>query len=72
MDFVMSLPKTCKGNDSVWVIVDMLTKSAHFIPIKISYSLQKWVEVYIKKIVSFNGIPPSIIFDKDLRFSLRF
>lgn len=47
MDLMMSLPKTSKGNDSVWVIMDRLTKSAHLILIKVSYSLQKLVELYI-------------------------
>lgn len=45
-----------KGCHSIWVIVDRLTKSAHFIPIKISYSLQKLVELYIEKVVSLHGI----------------
>ena len=56
MDFVMSFPKTSEGNDLVWVVLDRLTKSTHFILIKINYSLQKLVEVYIEKSVSFHGI----------------
>lgn len=61
MDFVPGLPKTSKGNDSVWVIVDRLTKLAHFLPMKINNSLQKLTEMYIDKIVRFNGIPSSIV-----------
>ncbi|XP_050875052.1 uncharacterized protein LOC127078661 [Lathyrus oleraceus] len=48
MDFVTGLPSTLKGNDGIWVIVDRLTKSAHFIPIKISFPLQRFVEIYIE------------------------
>lgn len=72
MDFVTSFPNTTKGCDSIWVIVVRLTKSAHFIPIKISYPLQKLVEFYIEKVVSFHGIPSNIMSDKDLRFTSRF
>lgn len=72
MDFVTSFPKMMNGCDSIWVIVDKLTKSAHFIPIKISYPLQKLVEMYVEKIVSLHGILSSIISDRDLRFTLRF
>lgn len=66
MNFVMSLPKTSKGNDSIWVVADRLTL-AHFIPIKTSYSLQKLAEVYIKKVVSLYDIPSSIVSNRDLR-----
>lgn len=57
----MSLLNNSKGNDSVWVIVDILTKLAHLIPIKISYSLQKLAEVYIEKFVRLHGISSSIL-----------
>lgn len=72
LGFMTSSPKTSKGNDSVWVVVDMLTKLAHFITIKITYSLKKLVEVYIEKIVSFHGIPSSIVSDRYLRCTSRF
>lgn len=72
MDFMTSLPKTGKGYDSIWFIVDKLTKSAHFIPIKIGYSLQKLTELYIEKGVILHGIPSSIVSDRDLRFTSRF
>ena len=71
MDFVTSLLKTRNGCDSIWVIVDIQTESAHFIPIKISNPLQKLIELYIEKIVFLHGIPLSIISDRDLRFTLR-
>ncbi|XP_050889837.1 uncharacterized protein LOC127095149 [Lathyrus oleraceus] len=69
VDFVTSLPKTSKGNDSIWVIMDKLTKSAHFILIKINYPLHKLAELYIEKVVSLHGIPSSIILNRDLRFT---
>lgn len=52
MDFVVGLPKTTKGSDSIWVIMDKLTKSTHFISIRISYPLTKLVEIYISEIVN--------------------
>lgn len=64
MDFVISLPKKTKGCDSIWVIMDMLTKLAHFIPIKITCPLQKLVELYIEKIFSPHAIPSSIMSDR--------
>lgn len=63
MDFITGFHKTSKGSDIIWV---------DFIPIKISYSLQKLGEAYIKKIVIMHGIPSSIISDRDLRFTSRF
>lgn len=56
MDLVVGLPKTTKGCDSICVVVDRMTKSAHFILIKISYPLQKLAEVYIYEIVKLHGI----------------
>ncbi|XP_016667383.1 uncharacterized protein [Gossypium hirsutum] len=58
--------------DSIWVIVDQITKSAHFIPVRTDYSLQKLARLYVAEIVRLHGVPVSIIFDRDLRFSLRF
>ena len=51
MDFVVGLPKTTKGHDAIWVIVDRLTKSAHFLPIKITYSLEQLADLYVGEIV---------------------
>ena len=72
MDFVVGLPLTRKKHDSVWVIVDRLTKSAHFIPVRTNYSHEKLLELYIKEIVWLHGILVSIILDRDPRFTLRF
>lgn len=72
MDFVTGLSNTLRGFDLIWVIVDRMTKSAHFIPIKISFSLQKLDEIYILVIVKLHGFPSSIVSDRDLRFTSRF
>ena len=72
MDFVVGLPLTGRKHDSVWVVVDRLTKSAHFIPVRTDYSLDKLAELYIKEIVRLHGIPISIISDRDPRFTSRF
>ena len=72
MDFVVGLPLTGRRHDSVWVVVDQLTKSAHFLPVRTDYSLDKLAELYIKEIVRLHGIPVSIISDRDPRFTSRF
>ena len=72
MDFVVRLPLTGRKHDSVWVVVDRLTKSAHFLPVRNDYSLDKLAELYIKEIVRLHGIPISIISDRDPRFTSRF
>ncbi|KAE8715038.1 Zinc ion binding, putative isoform 1 [Hibiscus syriacus] len=72
MDFVTGLPMTPSKKDSVWVIVDRLTKSAHFIPVRINYTLDKLVRLYISEIVGLHGVPLFIISDRDPRFTSRF
>ena len=72
MDFVVGLPLTGRKHDSVWVVVDRLTKSAHFLPVRTDYSLDKIAELYIKEIVRLHEIPISIISYRDLRFTSRF
>jgi len=72
MDFVSGLPLTQKKHDAVWVIVDRLTKSAHFLPVRTDYSLERLAELYISEIVRLHGIPLSIISDRDPRFTSRF
>ena len=72
MDFISGLPRTKKGNDAIWVIVDRLTKSAHFLPIKVTFSLERLAKLYIDEIVSRHGIPISIVSDRDPRFTSRF
>ena len=72
MDFVSGLPLTPSKKDLIWVIVDRLTKSAHFIPVRTDYSLQKLAKLYVAKIVRLHGVPVSIISDRDPRFTSRF
>ena len=72
MDFVTKLPKTSDGLDTIWVIVDRLTKSAHFLPIKESYKMERLTRLYIREIVRLHGVPVSIISDRDSRFTSRF
>ena len=72
MNFVSGLPKTTTGHDSIWVIVDRLTKSAHFLPIKTTHTVDKLVELYIKEIVCLHEVPSSIVSDRDARFTSRF
>ena len=72
MDFVSSLPKTSKCHNSHWVVVDRLTKSAHFIPIKTTYTLDRLVELYVREIVWLHGVPNSVVSDRDSRFTLKF
>ncbi|GJR89974.1 reverse transcriptase domain-containing protein [Tanacetum coccineum] len=72
MDFITKLPKTSSGHDTIWVIVDSLTKLAHFIPTKETDSMETLTRLYIKEIVSRHGVPISIISDRDSRFTSRF
>ena len=72
MDFVLGLPRTTSGNDAIWVIVDRLTKSAHFIAIKATFSVAKLADIYVSQIVRRHGVPKSIILDRDGRFTSRF
>ncbi|XP_050890689.1 uncharacterized protein LOC127096115 [Lathyrus oleraceus] len=70
MDFVSGLPRNPSNCEAIWVIVDKLTKSAHFIPIKIDYPMERLAKLYIEKIVSLHGIPSSIVSDRDARESV--
>ncbi|GKA97173.1 reverse transcriptase domain-containing protein [Tanacetum coccineum] len=72
MDFITKLPRTSSEYDSIWVIIDRLTKSAHFIPIRETYSMDKLTKLYIKEIVSRHGVPISIISDRDSKFTSNF
>jgi len=72
MDFIVGLPKTAKGYDSIWVVVDRFTKSAHFIPVKAGYKSHQYAELYIARIVSLHGIPKTIISDRGSQFVARF
>ncbi|KAG8498732.1 hypothetical protein CXB51_005083 [Gossypium anomalum] len=72
MDFILGLPLTPGKKNAIWVIVDRLTKSAHFILVRTDYSLNKLAELYIREIVRLHGTPLSIISDRDPRFTSRF
>ncbi|GKE30483.1 putative reverse transcriptase domain-containing protein, partial [Tanacetum coccineum] len=72
MDFIMKLPRTKSGHDTIWVVVDRLTKSAHFQAIYKDYSMEKLARLYIDEIVARHGVPASIISDRDRRFTSRF
>nr|GEZ56135.1 reverse transcriptase domain-containing protein [Tanacetum cinerariifolium] len=72
MDFVSGLPRTPCRYDSIWVIIDRLTKSAHFLPMKKTDSIEKLAQLYLKEIVCRHGVPVSIISDRDSLFTSRF
>ncbi|GJU60119.1 putative reverse transcriptase domain-containing protein [Tanacetum coccineum] len=72
MDFITKLPKSSHGFDTIWVIVDRLTKSSHFLPIRENDPLDKLARLYLNKIVARHGIPALIIYDRDGRFTSNF
>ena len=72
MDFVFKLPPTLQRYDGIWVVVDRLTKSAHFLPIREEFSPQKLAELFMNHIVILHGVPMSIISNRDPRFTSRF
>ncbi len=72
MDSIVGLPRTQKGYDSIWVIVDRLTKTAHFIPVKTRYPTKTYAELYISRIVCLLGVPKTITSDRGPQFDARF
>ena len=72
MDFVSGLPKSLGGNDVVWVIVNRLTKSAHFLPFRTTFTLDKLTSLYVKEIVRLHGVLVSIVSDRDTHFTSKF
>jgi transposase InsO family protein len=72
MDFITGLPRTSKGYDSIWVIVDRLTKVAHFIPVKTTYKGAQLAELYMARIVCLHGVPKKIISDSGSQFTSIF
>ncbi|GJU82894.1 reverse transcriptase domain-containing protein [Tanacetum coccineum] len=72
LDFVTKLPRTSSGHDTIWVIVDRLTKSAHFLPMREDYKMDRLARLYLNKIVARHGVPISIISNCDSRFTSRF
>ena len=72
MDFASGFPLTQQKHDSVWVIIDRLTNSSHFIAVKMDYSMDRLAELYVDEIVRLHGVSLSIVSDRDSRFTLRF
>jgi hypothetical protein len=72
MDFINGLPRTPKGNDSIWVIVDRLTKIAHFIPVRTTYGGDKLAKLYIDNILKLHGVTKSIVSDRRAQFVSKF
>ena len=72
MDFIVGLPRTQAGYDSIWVIVDRLTKVAHFIPVKTTHSSDRLAELYMSRIVCLHGVPKKIVSDRGTQFTSRF
>jgi hypothetical protein len=71
MDFMTRLPKGKKGNDAIWVVVDQLTKSALFLPMKMTDLVDKLAKLYVNEVIRLHGVPVSIISDRDPRFTSR-
>jgi hypothetical protein len=72
MDFIVGLPTTEKGFDSIWVIVDCLIKLAHFIPMKTNYHPHHYANLYFQQVVRIHGVPKSIISDRGPQFTAHF
>ena len=72
MDFMTHLPQTSWNHDAVWVIVDRLTKSAHFLAVRMTFTLEEFCRLYIREIVQLHGVPVSILSDQDPRFTAHF
>jgi transposase InsO family protein len=72
MDFIVGLPRTQSGYDSIWVNVDQLTKVAHFIPVQTTYSGPQLAELYMSRIVCLHGVPKKIVSDRGTQFTSRF
>ena len=72
MDFVTGLPQTRQKYDAVWMVVDRLTKTARFLPIRTDYPVSKLSRLYVEQIVRLHGVPVSIVSDRDSRFTSNF
>ena len=72
MDFITGLPRTHRGNDAIWVIVDTLTKVAHFIPIRTTFRADQLAQLYVSRIVSLHGVPKTITSDRGSLFTSAF
>ena len=71
MDFVSRFPRAKRRNDVIWVVVDRLTKSAHFLPMRMTQPVEELAQLYINEIVRLHGVPISIISDRDSRFTAK-
>jgi IS30 family transposase len=72
MDFIVGLPRTTNGYDSIWVIVDRLTKIAHFLPVRAKYTVATYAALYIVRIHSLHGVPKTIVPDRGSQFVSKF
>jgi hypothetical protein len=72
MDFIIGLPMIEKGFDSIWFIVDRLTKSAHFLPVRTNYHPHQYVDLYFQQVVCLHGVPKSTVSDRGSQFTTRF
>jgi hypothetical protein len=72
MDFIVGLPNTSRHHDSIWVIVDSLTKTTHFLSVHTTHRAEKYAEIYIDQIMRLHGIPRIIVSDRGAPFVARF
>ena len=72
MDFVTQFPRTPQGHDGVWVIVDRITKSTHFLAMQMTFKFERFYRLYIREIIRLHGVPISIVSDRDPRFTIHF
>ena len=72
MDFIVGLPQTLKGHDSIWVIIDRLTKVAHFIDVRNDYRTKKLVDLYVDNILRLHRAPVSIVSDRGTQYVSKF
>ena len=69
MDFISGVPRTSSGYDSIWIIVDRITKLAHFLPVKVTYLVLKYAEMYLAQIVCLHVVPKTIVLDIGPQFT---
>lgn len=72
MEFITGLPRSQRQHDSIWVIVDSMTKSAHFLPVRTTYLAEDYAKLYIQEVVRLDGVPVSIISDRGAQFTTQF
>ena len=72
MDLVTRLPRTAKGFESIWMIVDRLTKIAHFLPVRMTYIAAQYARLYLDRIVPMHGVPISIVSNRGTQFTSWF